>query len=199
MSIGINYTTCKSNLCNSHVVIQLKLFLKLLTTRLRQLITVTIYGGKKLDIMTLALSCQLLFRMSDHVQAVTHDLLVRELCKVTEWESILGWMRVKSQRLSVIIRAMLADRNLFNFVTFNVLLLICHALSHRPRKMSTDEFGKSWGTLSYERKVKLTTPTVKQPAQFMKMMETGLTSILYKLSVKEKTDLTVTCISSSAL
>ena len=39
--------------------------------------------------------------------------------------------------------------------------------------MSTDEFGKSWGTLSYERKVKLTTPTVKQPAQFMKMMETG--------------------------
>ena len=57
------------------------------------------------------------------------------------------------------------------YVTCNVL--ICHALSHRPRKMSTDEFGKSWGTLSYERKVKLTTPTVKQPAQFMKIMETG--------------------------
>ena len=27
--------------------------------------------------------------MSDHIQAVTHDLLVRELCKVTEWD-ILG-------------------------------------------------------------------------------------------------------------
>ena len=27
--------------------------------------------------------------MSDHVQAVTHDLLVRELCKVTEWD-VLG-------------------------------------------------------------------------------------------------------------
>ena len=27
--------------------------------------------------------------MSDHVQTVTHDLLVRELCKVTEWD-VLG-------------------------------------------------------------------------------------------------------------
>ena len=27
--------------------------------------------------------------MSDHVQAVTHDLLVRELCRVTEWD-VLG-------------------------------------------------------------------------------------------------------------
>ena len=27
--------------------------------------------------------------MSDHVQAVTHQLLVRDLCKVTEWE-VLG-------------------------------------------------------------------------------------------------------------
>ena len=101
----------------------------------------------------------------------------------------------------MIIRAMLADRNLFNFVTCNVLLLICHALSHRPRKMSTDEFGKSsWGTLSYERKVKLTTPTVKQPSQFMKMMETGLTS-MHPVQVigKGETDLRVTCISSSAL
>ena len=34
-------------------------------------------------------SVQLLLRMSDHIQSVTHELLVRELCKVTEWE-VLG-------------------------------------------------------------------------------------------------------------
>ena len=39
--------------------------------------------------LTLAL-LELWLRMSDHVQAITHDLLVRELCKVTEWD-VLGF------------------------------------------------------------------------------------------------------------
>ena len=33
---------------------------------------------------------KLLLRMSDHVQAVAHNLLVRELCQVTEWD-VLGF------------------------------------------------------------------------------------------------------------
>ena len=46
--------------------------------------------------------------------------------------------------------------------------------SRRPQRITTEEFGWS---LSYE-KVKLTTASVKQPAQFMKIMETaGFNSI----------------------
>ena len=46
--------------------------------------------------------------------------------------------------------------------------------SRRPQRITTEEFGRS---LSYE-KVKLTTASVKQPAQFMKIMETaGFNSI----------------------
>ena len=47
--------------------------------------------------------------------------------------------------------------------------------SRRPQRITTEEFGRS---LSYEKKVKLTTASVKQPAQFMKIMETaGFNSI----------------------
>ena len=47
--------------------------------------------------------------------------------------------------------------------------------SRRPQRITTEEFGWS---LSYEKKVKLTTASVKQPAQFMKIMETaGFNSI----------------------
>ena len=47
--------------------------------------------------------------------------------------------------------------------------------SRRTQRITTEEFGQS---LSYEKKVKLTTASVKQPAQFMKIMETaGFNSI----------------------
>ena len=47
--------------------------------------------------------------------------------------------------------------------------------SRRPQRITTEEFGRS---LSYEKKVKLITASVKQPAQFMKIMETaGFNSI----------------------
>ena len=57
---------------------------------------------------------------------------------------------------------------------YSVQQLIFNSLfTCRPRKISTEEFGKSWGSLSYEKKVKLTTSSsVKQPAQFMTIMET---------------------------
>ena len=46
--------------------------------------------------------------------------------------------------------------------------------SRRPQRITTEEFGRS---LSYE-KVKLTTASVKQAAQFIKIMENGFNSII---------------------
>ena len=43
----------------------------------------------------------------------------------------------------------------------------------RPLKIVTQEFGKTWGTFTYEKKLKLPSPSsVKSPAQFMEVMKT---------------------------
>ena len=57
----------------------------------------------------------------------------------------------------------------------NPSMLSITLFSRRPQRITTEEFGWS---LSYKKKVKLTTASVKQLAQFMKIMETaGFNSI----------------------
>ena len=46
--------------------------------------------------------------------------------------------------------------------------------SPRPLEIKTPEFGKKWGTLSYEKKLKLPSSKVKTPAEFMQVLKTKL-------------------------
>ena len=45
---------------------------------------------------------------------------------------------------------------------------------YRPLDIKTPEFGKKWGTLAYEKKLKLPTSKIKTPSEFMEIMKTRL-------------------------
>ena len=92
-------------------------------------------------------------------------------------DQLFPWSDILSNRV-IILTALPSSYNTKAFAYKLLLLLLfflllLYFIVFRALKINTDEFGKKWGTLAYEKKLKINS-SLKSPSEFMEVMRTKL-------------------------